>query len=316
MTATAPAQPVVLCVGEPLVALTPPVGVALDQADDLLLSVGGAELNVAVTLAGLGVTSRFVGKVGDDPLGQRVIAELDGCGVDSQFVEVDPEAPTALYLKNPGHPHHRVHYYRHGAAGSRLHTVSTSALEGVTHVHLSGITPALSDDCLALTERLLADRTRSVSFDVNYRPALWSTDVAAPILLRLARAAHTIFVGLDEAQTLWGCATALDVRALVTDAAEVVVKDEDRPATAFTGPDRTVEPAGVVAVVEPIGAGDAFAAGYLKARLAADSPAAALRSGHRLAAAALSVRGDHSPPKANNDKQAVPTNDRRSSALR
>lgn len=290
--------PVVLCVGEPLVALTPPVHSSLEHADDLLVSVGGAELNVAVALAALGTPSRFVGRVGDDPLGRRIVTVLGAAAVDARYVEVDADAPTALYLKDPGHTRQRVHYYRRGGAGSRLRSVPDAALNGVEHIHLSGITPALSVDCAHLVDTILNDRTRTVSFDVNHRAALWPGGSAGAVLLRMARAAHTVFVGLDEATDLWGCAAAADVRALMPGVPELVVKDGERPATAFLGNDHTSEPASVVTVVEPIGAGDAFAAGYLHARRAGSGAAAALRAGHREASATLTVLGDHGTPTA------------------
>src|SRR5205085_4447622 len=95
-------------------------------------------------------------------------------------------------------------------------------------VHISGITPALSTSCLALVETLLGTaRPRGVRvlFDVNHRPRLWAPEVAAPVLLALARQADTVFVGLDEAQTLWGTATADDVRRLIGGTGVLVVKD-------------------------------------------------------------------------------------------
>lgn len=287
------AGPVVLCVGEPIVALTPPRGTLLETAPDLLVSVGGAEVNVAIALARLGTASRFVGRVGDDPFGRRVCAVLVAAGVDTGHVEVDPEAPTGLYLKDPHHPAAKVHYYRRGSAATGLRRVPPAALVGVDHVHLTGITPALSAHCAALVESLFSRGQGTVSFDVNFRPALWSAAVAGPALLRLAARAHTLFVGLDEAATLWGARTPEDVRVLLPGVPELVVKDGGAPAAAFTTHGRVDVPAPVVDVVEPIGAGDAFAAGYLAARRAAATPAAALRSGHLLAAAVLGVRGDH-----------------------
>jgi 2-dehydro-3-deoxygluconokinase len=168
--------------------------------------------------------------------------------------------------------------------------------------HLTGITPALSEDCFALVESALhgiTDRP-AVSFDVNFRPAVWRGHKSDPadLLRRLAQAADIVFVGLDEAQTLWGArsARAQDVRASILPEPRIlVVKDGATAATVFFGDGSVVVPALPVDVVEPVGAGDAFAAGFLAALLRGRSAGHCLRSGHLTAAAALSVTGDHGP---------------------
>ncbi len=284
---------VVLCVGEPIVALTPPVGLTLQSAPDLLVSTGGAEVNVAVALSRLGVPSRFVGRVGDDPFGHRVRADLIAAGVDTRYVEVDQDAPTGLYLKDPLHPVTKVHYYRRGSAATRQWRVPAAAMAGVGHIHLTGITPALSPSCAELVETLLETTDATVSFDVNFRPALWAAAAAAPILLRLAARAQLVFVGLDEAALLWGASAPEAVRELLPEVPELVVKNGGDPAAAFTTGRRVDVAVPPVEIVEPIGAGDAFAAGYLAARLASAEPTSALRSAHSLAASVLGVRGDH-----------------------
>ncbi len=103
-------------------------------------------------------------------------------------------------------------------------------------------------------------------------------------------------MGLDEAQTLWGVKTADDVRELLTDAGVLVVKDGGDGVTAFEGAERRYSPAEPVDVVEPVGAGDAFAAGFLYGRLHNASLEASMRLGHRLAAGALQTVGDLAPP--------------------
>ncbi|NKX52755.1 sugar kinase, partial [Arthrobacter deserti] len=95
-------------------------------------------------------------------------------------------------------------------------------------VHLSGITPALSPGCDELADHILRQAKHHgylTSFDVNYRPALWTVSQAAPRLLELGNQAHTVLVGLDEARALWGCDTAEDVAALITRPLNLVVKD-------------------------------------------------------------------------------------------
>jgi len=260
------------------------------------VSAAGAELNVAVHLSRLGVPVRFAGRVGDDPFGRRLRDALVAEGVDVAGLELDPERPTGVYAKDPDGRGTAVHYYRAGSAATRMSEPAAGILDGVSAVHLTGITPALSEACARLVTRLLRDPTRSVSFDVNHRHALWPPDVAGPRLLALARQADVVFVGLDEAMRLWRTAHPHDVRALLPDVGELVVKDGATAATAYVGPLVETVPALPVDVVEAVGAGDAFAAGYLAGRWSGASVAGALRQGHVVAAATLTEHSDHGRP--------------------
>jgi 2-dehydro-3-deoxygluconokinase len=283
----------VLCVGEALISLTPPVGTPLQEAVDLLISTGGAEVNVAAHLARLGVPTRFAGRVGDDPFGARLRQTLADLGVDTRYLDVDPERPTGLYVKDANGSGTTMRYYRSTSAATSYRHVPQEALDGVGHIHMTGITPALSDDCRLLIEDLLELPRVRTSFDVNYRSALWDTAEAAGVLRSLAGQADTVFVGLDEAGEVWGCRRVEDVRRLLPQPSELVVKDGPREAVAFVGSQVVRVPAPVIEVLEPVGAGDAFAAGYLAARHYGHDPGDALRWGHTLAGEVLQVLGDH-----------------------
>ncbi|HEY1175378.1 MAG TPA: sugar kinase [Phytomonospora sp.] len=296
--------PQILCVGETMALVTPTEPLRLADAEHFALAHGGAESNVAAHLTELGLPTAWISRLGADPLGDRVLGAIEAHGVDTRWVVRDP-APTGLYLKDPGPCGTRVFYYRAGSAASRMSAADIDAwpLDGARWLHLTGITPALSDSCAALVPALIA-RARAhglgVSFDANYRPALWPVDRAGPALLDLARSADVVLVGLDEAQTLWGAETAEDVAASLTGPRHVVVKDGDVEAVEFTRDDSGATevhrvPARAVEVVEPVGAGDAFAAGFLAALLKGRAPADRLALGHSLAAWTLGSTGDHRP---------------------
>ncbi len=294
--------PEVVCVGETMVVLAPDGGGSLEDAARLTVGVGGAESNVAAGLARLGHRAAWVSRVGDDPFGRRVVAEVAAAGVDVSPVTVDRDAPTGLYLKDPGPDGTRVHYHRAGSAASRLdaHDLGRPALAGARLLHLSGITAALSGTCRDLLVSALDGRAlpgARVSFDVNHRPALWPAGRAGPVLRDLADRADVVLVGLDEATTLWSAGDPAAVRALLPGPELVVVKDGPVGATALprTGPAVFV-PALPVDVVEPVGAGDAFAAGFLSGLLRGLDLRACLRLGHLTAAPVLTVPGDTAPP--------------------
>ncbi|MFF0656419.1 sugar kinase [Micromonospora tulbaghiae] len=293
--------PEVVCVGETMVVLAPDGG-PLEHAARLTVGVGGAESNVAAGLARLGHRAAWVSRVGDDPFGRRVVADVAAAGVDVSLVTVDPDAPTGLYLKDPGPDGTRVHYHRAGSAASRLGVpdLRRPGPAGARLLHLSGITAALSGTCRDLLVSALAGRAlpgARVSFDVNHRPALWPAGRAAPVLRDLADRADVVLVGLDEAAALWSAADPAAVRDLLPGPELVVVKDGPVGATALprTGPAVFV-PALPVDVVEPVGAGDAFAAGFLSGLLRDLGLRSCLRLGHLTAAPVLAVPGDTAPP--------------------
>ncbi|MFI5755119.1 sugar kinase [Streptomyces sp. NPDC051569] len=290
----------VVCIGETMAALAPDPVAPLETAGLLRVDIAGAESNVAMYLADHGVPARWVSAVGDDPFGRRVRDGVAALGVDVTAVRTDPTRPTGLLIKNPGPDGTRVHYYRSGSAAAALgpELLRTDALRDAGLVHLTGITAALSPSCRALVEETLAPgRPYPVSFDVNYRPALWRHEPAAETLWSLADRADIVFVGLDEAQALWGDTVkdAGSVRELLPGPAVLVVKDGSRASTAFLGPTAYTVPALRVHVVEPVGAGDAFAAGYLASLRHGGDPVRALRLGHLTAASALRVTADHGP---------------------
>ena len=278
--------PALIALGETMVLITPHDATRLADAEDVRLTIGGAESNVAAHVASLGHRTAWVSALGDDVLGRRVHRTVTDQGVQTQWVRFDPDASTGVYFKDPGHG---VHYYRAGSAASRMspQSVAEVPLEDARIVHISGITPALSTSCAdmidAIIGRVAAADGTSLSFDVNHRTALWEASIAAPVLLELANRSDIVFVGLDEAQTLWGCDTPDDVRGLVPAPAHLIVKDGDVGATEFSAAGTVFVPAIPTEVVEAVGAGDAFAAGWLAAKLAGAWPQERLQGGHQRA---------------------------------
>lgn len=299
----------VLCMGEALVQLTPPAGVRLADSSDLHTSLGGAEANVAVTLAGLGIDTAWAGYLGADPLGEGLERQLQAAGVDTSLVVRRDDAPTGVYFKDPFPDGSRPYYYRSGSAASLMGAAtarSWAATVSPRVVHVGGIAPLLSASAESFSRAVIVDRAFSsakVSFDVNHRAAL-STSGTPSLLANLATAADIVFVGLDEAERLWGTQTSEDVREHLGDAGVLVVKDGKREAVAFADGLRVAVPAKRVDVVEPTGAGDAFSAGWLsswlddastKSNEPEQSLRRALEAGHSLAA--LALRTPHDIPK-------------------
>lgn len=267
-------SPRVATIGETMALMrTRDIG-SLRHVSEMVLGIGGAESNVAIGLRRLGIDVTWLGRVGDDPLGERVTREIRAEGIDVRGV-IDADAPTGLMLKErPSSSSTAVFYYRAGAAGSRLSPddVPPGWIEEADLLHVTGITALLSDgarDCvLAAIARAQAAGVR-VSFDVNYRSTLAPPDVAGPLLRKIAESADIVFGGADELRLLFPDGAAADAaeRLVRGGRSEVVVKHGASGAATYTAAGVVESPGFAVDVVDTVGAGDAFVAGYLSGLL-------------------------------------------------
>ncbi|WP_367321086.1 sugar kinase [Streptomyces sp. HUAS ZL42] len=302
----------VVALGESMVTFLPSRPGRLADVPSFDRAIGGAESNVACVLAAAGHTARWVSSVGDDGFGDHLVEAIGAYGVDVASVRRDPARPTGIYFRTAGDratDAHEVAYYRAGSAASAMSadTLDLAAVRAGRVLHLSGITAALSDSCLDLVWELTEPRPGRplISFDVNYRPGLWRDTGGRRSLLDLARRADIVFVGADEARAAWGLHGSRAVRDALPEPELVVVKQGRGGALAFDKDTEGLEdadgtvtlvPSLRVDVVAAVGAGDAFAAGFLSATLRGLPLRDRLRHGHLMAAAALTVPGDLAAP--------------------
>ena len=301
--------------GETMVLFVPDDGAPLREARTFASYVGGAESNVATYLAAMGTHVRWGSILGEDPLGQRVWTELSAAGIDMSAVRWSSSSHTGVYLKDPGKSSSTVYYYRNGSAARDLDAEiwRDSRLRDARILHTTGITAAISLGAHAAVRAGVVDGRGGaghVSFDVNFRPTLWHGRDAGGELAELANAADITFVGMDEAGALWGCRTVDDVRRRVPGAGTLIVKDGAKGAHAIADDSAVFVKSLTVPVVEPVGAGDAFAAGYLRGVLDGRATDSCLRMGHLLAAIALTSRGDWgTPPSTAHIERALALDD-------
>lgn len=297
----------VVTLGETMIRLSPPRGDLLVDAQRLDLLIGGAEANVAVALAALGVAARWLGALPRNPLGERVASSLAAAGVDVSRVVWRDEGRVGLYFVEDGVSPRpaRVLYDRAGSAMTTMTAddLPDDALEGASHAVVSGITAALRPDGAALAQAFLARAAGAGCrriVDVNHRARLWDAAEAAVVLADLVREAEVVFCSVSDARSVFGLDTTVAElagvlqREIATGAELVIVTDGARGATAwhaqagaFAAGSHQVES------IDPIGAGDALVAGVVWGELAGYPPAEALRAGIALAALACTVRGDH-----------------------
>ncbi|GGW85354.1 carbohydrate kinase [Streptomyces malachitofuscus] len=253
-TGNAPDVVDVVALGESMVTFLPSRPGRLADVPSFDRGIGGAESNVACVLAAAGHTTRWLSRVGADGFGDHLVETVGGYGVDVSHVHRDPARPTGIYFRTAGDRStdaHEVAYYRAGSAASAMSLADfdPDAVGAARILHLSGITPALSEGCLALMRELTAPRPGRplISFDVNHRPGLWRAGRGPDILLELARRADIVFVGEDEAEQAWGLTgDPSSIREVLPGPELLVVKRGAHGAVAFgpTAGGRTRLPAG------------------------------------------------------------------------
>jgi 2-dehydro-3-deoxygluconokinase len=289
----------VVTLGETMVSLRAATPLRLGGA--LAMSISGAESNVAIGLARLGHSVRWGGRVGDDEVGAYILRILRAESVMVDTVVIDPRRPTGLMLAERRIADvSRVNYYRAGSAGSALSETDAAAAlaAGARLLHVTGITPALSDSAAQATTaavRLAREAGVRVSVDVNYRSKLWSAEEARPVLSELVRLADIVIASEDELGLV--VTTPEDERASAAELAasgvtQLVVKRGARGASVWCEGQVTDAPATVVTVRDTIGAGDALTAGYLSGILDGLPVATALKRGTLAGAFAVSAVGD------------------------
>ncbi|WP_131735794.1 sugar kinase [Actinomadura roseirufa] len=303
--------------GETMARLENPVVGPMRHARTLDLGVGGAESNTAIGLRRLGGTAAWFGRVGDDEFGRLIVTTLAGEGVRLDHAVVDGAAPTALLFKERrSGTLTRVRYYRTGSAGSRLGPadVPHDLVRSARVLHVTGITAAISDTARrALDDAIETARGAGVpvSLDLNYRRALWTPAEAGEHLRDLVKRADLVFATEQEARLV---AAGDDAAALAASLAalgpgEVLVKRGAAGVVALCEGEPHVRAAHRVDVVDPVGAGDAFAAGYLaefvRGRPVADRLATATAAG----AYAVTVRGDWEGLPSRSDLELLQTAD-------
>ena len=266
-----------LTIGEAMGVAGTASGTPLATSTVLRLSTAGAEATVAIGMQRLGHSAAWVGTVGQDALGQRVVRDLAAEGVDTRFVRRVAGATTGFMLRDQRTADFvAVSYYRQGLAGTLLCPADVEAayegLDRVAVLHVTGITPLLSSTCRAAVHRaidLAQDRGATVSFDVNYRRTLAEPGRASAAAHEILARTDVLFVGDDEVHLLVEEADpASAARALTAcGPSEVAVKMGAAGACVATSTGATAHaPALRVTVADVIGAGDSFVAGYLAAR--------------------------------------------------
>ncbi|WP_454812262.1 sugar kinase [Paenarthrobacter nitroguajacolicus] len=290
----------VFTMGETMALMKAETPGPLAHAGSLELGMGGAETNFAIALKRLGTSVTWLGRVGQDSLGDLVLREVAAEGVTTLGIR-DTEAPTGLMIKERRTPEHlKVWYYRSASAGSHLapEDVPVDNIRKAKLLHLTGITPALSEsafEAALYAVSVAREAGVTVSFDLNYRAALWTEDDAGTVFRKFIELADIVFAGDDEAGIAIGHGTdslELAHKIAALGPRQVVIKNGPQGCVAVIDGTEYRQAAVRINAVDTVGAGDAFVAGYISDLLAGASVEDRLHTAVRTGAFACLVPGD------------------------
>lgn len=293
----------VVTFGEAMMLLVADRPGPLEDAQGFVKRTAGAETNVAIGLARLGLKVGWASRLGTDSMGRYLLKAMQAEGIDCSQVVTDASQRTGFQFKGrvAGGGDPPVEYHRKGSAASQFapEQIDATWLTSARHLHATGVFPAISESSHATAQRsmaLMRAAGRSVSFDPNLRPTLW----ASPGRMReainaLAAQADWVLPGLEEGLFLTGQASPEGIARFYRERGASVVVVKLGPQGAYYESDAgggVVPGFPVAQVVDTVGAGDGFAVGVISALLAGRSLAQAARRGAWIGARAVQVLGD------------------------
>ncbi|MSP13850.1 MAG: sugar kinase [Chloroflexi bacterium] len=294
----------VVAFGENMLRLNPPGMGRIPQTDTFEVRSVGAEGNVVAALAALGLRTAWLSALPDSPLGQRALYDLRALGVDTSHVRLIPNARMGLMFMEygAGARPNVITYDREDSAFAQLHAdqLDYQVASQTRWFHTTGITIALGDGPRECTRRLIAnarDAGRMVSFDLNYRSRLWNQADAARACQSIAAGVDVLFGAERDMRALFGATgSPEDVARFVHDriaCVTLVMTRGEHGALALTNDGAICQvPSVPTTIVDRIGAGDAFAAGFIYSSLKELDVETSLRYGAALAALKLTIPGD------------------------
>lgn len=263
--------------------------------------IGGAESNVAIGLSRLGHSVGWFSKLGQDPFGRYIQKFVRGEGVDTSSCLFTDEAPTGVFFKEKRSAEDiNVFYYRKNSAASLItpDDLDEEYIASAKILHLTGITPALSQtakESVFAAIKIAKKHGLTVVFDPNLRLKLWSKKEAQQTFIEMAKLADVILPGLDEGEFITGKTTPEEIAAdlIGTEEKTVIIKLGSKGAYYQTlNENGYVEGFPVSQVVDPVGAGDGFAAGIISGLLRNETLKETVKRANAIGAIVVGVHGD------------------------
>lgn len=287
--------------GESMILFNPSSNGALKYVHTYHKSIAGAESNLAIALARLGHKVGWFSQLGHDEFGRYIKSVITGEGVDTSQVKFDNQHPTGLLFKERfQYSDPNVYYYRHNSAASHMnkHLIDPDYISKSRILHLTGITAAISHSSReALLHSInIARKTETlISFDPNIRLKLWNLVEARQVLIEISKKADIVFPGIKEGEQLFGLTSPKDIaNAFLKLGCKVVSVKLGKDGCYTATKDTQVYVPGypVENVVDTVGAGDGFAAGFLSGYLRGQDLKSCSKLANAVGAMATMVSGD------------------------
>lgn len=294
----------ILLMGEPMGIFIANETGEISEAATFTSGIAGAEYNVALGLTRLGHEVVYLTKLGTDPFGDKILRAMKDNGISTDFIILDSTKTTGFMLKSKvssGDP--KIAYYRKNSAASSItpHDVDHIDLFGVNWLHITGITPAISESALNTVKRLIKRAEAlniTISFDPNLRPQLWESEKKMISTLNsLAESANLVLPGIGEGKILAGTEKADEIAEFYhkMGVQNVIVKlgGDGAYYSEKSGICGHVPAFKIEKIVDTVGAGDGFAAGVISALCEGKSLKEAAERGNAVGAIQLTSKSDN-----------------------
>jgi len=291
----------VIAIGESLISLASKPNGLLRHASSFIPKVAGSETNMLIGLSRLGHDTKWISRLGDDELGKLILSTVRGEGVDTSEVSFDEFYQTGIFFKElVNETKVRVSYYRENSAASQLSIdhLNESSIAQAKYLFITGITLALSESCRNMIYKAIEiakQNNVTVVFDPNLRKKLWSESMAKKVLLEIASRSDIILPGVNEGHFLLGTRNSQEIAEQLINAGNsmVVVKlGADGAYYATESQESFVNGYYIENVIDPVGAGDGFAAGLISGLLDELSAKDSVKRACIVGALATTVQGD------------------------
>ncbi|PYF05223.1 5-dehydro-2-deoxygluconokinase [Ureibacillus chungkukjangi] len=290
----------VLTIGETMVIFQSNQIGSLENITSVSPKIGGAESNFAIGLARLGESVEWISQLGNDSFGSLILKRVRGEGVYNNHVVFSDKGPTGLLFKEQITTEKmNVYYYRKQSAASYMtkEILNNVPFESLKYLHVTGITPALSDSCYELTMhaiRLAKHHGVKIIFDPNIRFKLWSKDKAFKVLHEISALSDYVLIGDEEAYFLTNLQDPLEMckKLDVNNDKVIVLKCGANGSYVYDGQLSHVPGYPVKTVVDAVGAGDAFAAGFTHGLLQGTDIINCAKIGNAMGALVIQQFGD------------------------
>ncbi|MCL6573819.1 MAG: sugar kinase [Bacillus sp. (in: Bacteria)] len=293
----------IITVGEPMALFVAEQEGSLEDVERFNRFVAGAEVNFSIGMSRLGHKVSFITQLGMDPFGKNIENFLQENAIDTTYIKYDPKYITGMMWKQKvvsGDP--EVYSARRNSAASHmdLDTITNLNWDGVDHIHLTGIPPALSTGCREMVYKLMKvarDKGVQISYDPNLRPGLWpDKEEMRQVINDLSCRADIVLPGIEEAKLLTGKQDVGEIADYYHAAGVKTVVIKLGAQGAFTSSEVKqfyTEGYHVKEVVDTVGAGDGFAVGVVSGLLEGLHLTEAVKRGTAIGALAVMAPGDN-----------------------